>query len=80
MRFLILSIVTMFGAIALFIMGTLWGSSFLMLTMCPSSIAFIWLNGFAFNRAGITISANPQQKKVRQAPQKRQQQNRVEYS
>jgi len=60
MKYFLLSLVMMIGAAVFFVIGTLWGSSFLMLTMCPGALIAIWFNGFAARASGIRISLDQQ--------------------
>lgn len=87
MKMFLISFCCLIAASLLFVFGAMGQNGFLMLTMCPSAIVALWLNGFAFatgskafakglaKLAGLqVVEASPQSK-----PSKSQSQARQEY-
>jgi len=56
MKFFAFTILGIIITGALFILGSMMNWPFLIITMCPSALVILWLNGFAASNSGIRIT------------------------
>jgi len=56
MKFFAITILGIIITGALFILGSMMNWPFLIITMCPSALVILWLNGFAASNSGVRIT------------------------